>query len=149
MAHFNSDVEIDLLARRFIDRSLPKSAWTHPAHFATALWLLKHRGSHAIGDMPPLIKSYNEATGVANTDAGGYHETITIASLSAAHACLVDRPEAALHVVLEELLASPLGRSDWLLRYWSAAALFSATARKKWVEPDLAPLPFTRSIGVG
>ena len=142
MAHFNSDAEIDLIARGFIDRLLPKSAWTHAAHFATALWLLKHRGSRAIGDMSQLIKSYNEATGVANTDASGYHETITIASLRAANTWLVNRPEAALHVVLDELLASPLGRSDWLFRYWTAPVLFSATARKMWVEPDLEPLPF-------
>jgi hypothetical protein len=44
MLHFHSDVEIDYLARGLIDRSLPKSAWTHAAHFAAALWLLKRDG---------------------------------------------------------------------------------------------------------
>jgi hypothetical protein len=36
-----------------------------------------------------------------------------------------------------------MGRSDWLFRYWSKPVLFSVRARKSWVEPDLAPLPFS------
>jgi hypothetical protein len=145
--HFSSDAEIALIARGLIDRSLPKSSWTHAAHFATALWLLKHRGPCAVGEMPALIWSYNEAKGVANTDTSGYHETITIASLRAAHTWLVERPESALHVVLDQLLASALGHSAWLLTYWSKPVLFSATARKTWLEPDLEPLPFGAVIG--
>ena len=142
MSCFLSDAEIDLTARGVLDRSLPKSEWTHAAHFATALWLLRRRGSHAMSDMPPLIRAYNEATGVPNTDTSGYHETITLASLRAGHAWLADRPGVALHAALEELLATPVGRSDWLLTYWSKAVLFSVAARRVWVEPDLRPLPF-------
>jgi hypothetical protein len=142
MSTFLTDAQIDHLALRLIDRSLPKSEWTHVAHFAAALWLLKRGGVRAMSEMPPLIMAYNEATGVANTDTGGYHETITLASLRAAHSWLVDRPDAPLRVVLGEMLATPIGRSDWVFRYWSKPLLFSATARKSWVEPDLAPLPF-------
>jgi hypothetical protein len=47
-----------------------------------------------------------------------------------------------LHAVLEELLASPYGRSDWLLTYWSRECLFSAAARRTWVSPDLHPFPY-------
>jgi hypothetical protein len=125
-----------------IDRSLPKAAWTHAAHFAAALWLLKRDGLCAMRDMPPLIRAYNEATGVLNTDASGYHETITLASLRAAHAWLIDRPGEPLHVVLCEMLATGMGRSDWLLRHWSKAVLLSAAARNAWIEPDLEPFPF-------
>lgn len=142
MSCFHSDAEIEHIARGLIDRSLPKSSWTHAAHFAAALWLLRARGALAMGEMPALIRAYNEATGVPNADTSGYHETITLASLRAVQARLSDRAGAALHVVLEELLASPLGRSDWLLTYWSRSVLFSVAARKAWVEPDLRPLPF-------
>jgi len=93
-------------------------------------------------NMPPLIRAYNEATGVPNTDTSGYHETITLASLRAGHAWLTDRPGAALHVVLEEMLATPLGRGEWPFTCGSRAILFSVAARKAWVEPDLSPLPF-------
>src|SRR3984885_13731619 len=142
MSTFLTDTEIDCLARGLIDRSLPKSEWTHAAHFAAALWLLKRGGLRAMREMPPLITAYNEATGVANTDSSGYHETITLASLRAAHSWLLDRPDTPLYEVLGEMLATPIGRSDWLFKYWSRPILFSVTARKSWVEPDLAPLPF-------
>jgi hypothetical protein len=142
MSPLLTDADIDCVARGLIDRSLPKSAWTHAAHFASALWLLKRRGLHAMGEMGPLIMAYNEATGVANTDTGGYHETITVASLRAAHSWLLSRPEAPLHAILAEMLASPIGRSDWVLTYWSRPLLFSVAARKSWVEPDLAALPY-------
>ena len=142
MSTFLTDDEIECVARGMVDRSLPKSAWTHAAHFATALWLLQRRGLHAMREMGPLIRAYNEATGVANTDTSGYHETITLASLRAAHSWLLNRPQAPLHVVLREMLATPIGRSDWVFTYWSRPLLFSVVARRSWVEPDLAALPF-------
>jgi hypothetical protein len=140
MSHPVTDHDIERIARGLIDRTLPKSAWTHAAHFAAAFWLLRHRGDTAFHDMPPLIRAYNESTGVANTDTGGYHETITVASLRVARAWLAARPDMPLHAALTELLASPYGRSDWLLAHWSRDRLFSVIARRAWVDPDLQAL---------
>lgn len=134
-----TDPEIERIARGVIERTLPRAEWTHAAHFACALWVLSRPDMDALRDMPGLIRAYNEATGTPNTDAGGYHETITLASLRAARAGLDDRP---LSAVLADLLAGPCGRSDWLFAYWSRDRLFSVEARRGWVEPDLAPLPF-------
>jgi len=92
--------------------------------------------------MPDLIRAYNEATGVPNTDTSGYHETITIASLRLARAWLAARSHEPLHAALNELLASDCGRSDWLLAYWSRSLLLSVAARRAWIEPDLKALPF-------
>ncbi len=142
MMFFASDSDIDRIGRGLIDRSLPKTEWTHAAHFAAAFWLLRQPDRNAMRDMPNLIRAYNEATGVSNTDSSGYHETITIASLRAARAWLMARPHASLHAALNELLTHDLGRSDWLLTYWSRPLLFSAAARRAWIEPDLKPLPF-------
>jgi hypothetical protein len=142
MAYFTSESQIDRIGRGLIDRSLPKAEWTHAAHFAAAFWLLRRPEMDAMRRMPDLIRAYNEATGVPNTDTGGYHETITIASLRAARAWLLARPHAPLHAALNELLANDCGRSDWLLAYWSKPLLFSVAARRAWVEPDLKPLPF-------
>jgi hypothetical protein len=142
MSPFSSEAEIDRIGRGLIDRSLPKAEWTHAGHFAAAFSLLRRPDVDAITEMPGFIRAYNEATGVANTDTTGYHETITLASLRAAQAWLAAHIEKPLHEALNELLASPYGRSDWLLVYWSRQKLFSVAARHTWVEPDLRPLPF-------
>lgn len=142
MSPFTSDAEIERIGRGLLDRSLPKSEWTHAAHFAAALWLLRQPDRDAFRDMPGLIRAYNEATGGANTDTNGYHETITLASLRAARAWLAGRPDAKLHEALAGLLHSSYGRSNWLLAHWSSPVLFSAAARRAWMEPDLQPLPF-------
>jgi hypothetical protein len=142
MSPFESDAEIERIGRGVLERTLPKSEWTHAAHFAAACWILRQPALSAFRDMPGLIRAYNEATGTPNTDSGGYHETITFASLRAASAWLARRPHLSLHEALRELLSSPYGRSNWLLAYWSPSLLFSVNARRHWVEPDLQPLPF-------
>lgn len=142
MMHFTSDAEIEHIGLGVRDRTLPKPQWTHAAHFAAALWVLTRSEMNAMRDMPGLIRAYNEATGVANTDTAGYHETITVASLRAARYWLERREGKALHTLLNELLASDLGRSDWLLTYWSKPLLFSTEARRRWIDPDLRVLPF-------
>jgi hypothetical protein len=142
MPCFDSDAAIERIGRCLLDRSLPKAEWTHAAHFAAAFWLLRQPDSDAMRDMPGLIRAYNEATGLPNTDTGGYHETITLASLRAARAWLAIMPGAPLHRAVNELLVSKYGRSDWLLGYWSKPVLFCVAARRSWVEPDLRPLPF-------
>jgi hypothetical protein len=148
-ACFSSDAEIERLGLRLLDRSLPKAEWTHAGHFAAALWLLRARPDiDAAREMPDIIRAYNTATGVANTDTGGYHETITQASLHMARRFMADRPGGEpLHELHAALMASPLGAKDWLLAYWSRSRLFSVEARRGWVEPDLLPLPGWRATG--
>ena len=142
MPHFSSDSEIDHIGRGLLDRTLPKAEWTHAAHFAAAAWVLRRPDMEAMRDMPGLIRVYNEATGVHNTDTTGYHETITLASLRAARAWLGGRPGVPTYAALNELLAAQYGRADWLLGYWSKPVLFSREARRAWVNPDLRALPF-------
>ena len=93
--------------------------------------------------MAPVIRRYNEAVGVPNSDTRGYHATITEASLRATAQALAEAgPDAPLAPVLAALLASPLGQSRWLLAHWSEPRLMSLAARRGWLEPDLAPLPY-------
>ena len=140
--HYEDDDAIERLARGMIGCALPKPEWTHAAHFATALWLIRHEeGAPPIeARMGGLIRRYNESVGGVNSDTEGYHETITQASLAAARAVLAaHRPETPLHEVIDALMAGPLGRSDWPLAHWSKDRLFSVGARRAWVAPDLAP----------
>lgn len=140
---FTCDDEVIAIGRGLHARTLPKPAWTHAAHFAAALWLLAcHPEIDICQVMPGMIRAYNEATGVANTESSGYHETITQASIRAARAFLAARSHLPLFTACNELMFSPLGRSDWLLTYWSRPRLFSVEARRAWIEPDIRPLPF-------
>jgi hypothetical protein len=140
---FSSDSEIARVGEKFLDRSLPKAEWTHAAHFAVTLWLMRYRPAVDLtGEMPGLIRAFNVATGTPNTDTSGYHETITRASLGATRAMLTASPGRPLHEILDALLDSPLGDSKWLLKYWSRERLFSVEARKHWLPPDLKPLPY-------
>jgi hypothetical protein len=140
---FSTDEEIAAIGAGLLDRTLPKSQWTHAAHFAAALWLISCRQDlDSARDMPGFIRSYNESTGVANTDSGGYHETITQASIRAARAFIARAPQRSLCDTCNALLASPFGKSEWLLTYWSRDRLFSVQARRFWVDPNLQPLPF-------
>ena len=92
--------------------------------------------------MPGYIRAYNEATGGANTDTSGYHETITQASIRAARAFLSSAPSEPVFVTCNALMRSRLGQPDWLLEYWTRTRLFSVEARRAWLEPDIRPLPF-------
>ena len=131
-----SDADIARIAHGLLDRSLPKADWTHAAHFAAALWLLR---AGRAADMPDRIRAYNAATGVANTATSGYHETITQASLAVARAALAGAGDAPLSGVLAALLATRYGRSDWPFAHWSRDRLFTPEARAVWVAPNLAP----------
>ena len=140
---FVSDDQVAAIARGLVARTLPKSEWTHRAHFAATLWLLEESLDGVVErELPGLIRAYNETTGTANTDTSGYHQTITQASLRAARAFRAQHAHLPLFAVCNELMASPFGRSDWILAHWSRKRLFSVEARRAWVDPDLLPLPF-------
>ena len=139
-----SDETIEELAHGMTACRLPKERWTPGAHWATALWLIRHRPEAAEpAAMGAAIRAYNASVGGVNSDTSGYHETITIASLRAARAEMGRHaPDVPLSHILAGLLAGELGRSDWPLAYWRRDTLFSVAARRGWVAPDLGDLPF-------
>lgn len=108
MNTLHSDDEIAAIAHGLIHRTLPKSCWTHAAHFAAALWFLRHHSrDNALNRIRESIRAYNEASGLANTDSSGYHETITQASLRVASHFRCMRKGAPLYAICNDLLASP------------------------------------------
>ncbi|TPG40673.1 hypothetical protein EAH79_11660 [Sphingomonas koreensis] len=141
---FACDAEVESLACALLDLTLPKSQWTHAAHFAVAIWLLRRWDDFSWQrDMPRVIRRYNEAMGNQNTDTSGYHETITFASMRVAQHFADSASRCApTFEIVNALLRTRFGGKDWLLDHWSHATLFSVAARTRWVGPDLSPLPF-------
>ncbi len=136
------EAQIEHVATGFLDATLPKAEWTHTAHFAALLWILRYRPDlNPEKDLPSLIRAYNLATGTENSDTSGYHETITLASITATRAFMARyRGNPPLCEILDQIMASNLGQSDWLLAHWRRDTLFCVEARRRWVAPDLKAL---------
>ena len=141
---YASEADIIRVGEGFSACTLPRVEWTHAAHFAAALWLMRYRPDlDASTEMPRMIRAYNESVGGVNDDSSGYHETITLASLRALRGVLEANPaDMPIYRIVNALMASSLGNPNWLLEYWSRDRLMSVEARRQWQEPDLKPLPF-------
>ena len=144
MPRFAGDAEIRAIGEGLLDRTLPKPHWTHAAHCVATLYLMREHPELVLErDLPGIIARYNESTGTPNTDSGGYHETITQFYIRALKAFVADLPAGlALFEICNRLLASPVAAREFPFRYYSKALLLSVAARRRWVEPDLAPLDF-------
>lgn len=140
-----SPSELESLISRFHDRTLPKSDWTHHAHLAVGTWLVGTEGpERALVTLRRAIRLLNQAHGTANSDTGGYHETITHAYVILIEGFLRESGDEDLPARIQSLLRSPLASRAALLTFYSKARLFSVEARRAWVEPDLAPLALDR-----
>ena len=143
-AVFASEAEIIRIGEGLFAKTLPRTDWTHAAHFAAALWLMRYRPElNAAQTLPGLIRAYNESVGRVNDETGGYHETITLASLRAARGILdAYPPDMPIYRIVNALMATNLADPNWLLEYWSRDRLMSVEARRTWLEPDRKSLPF-------
>ena len=130
---------IDRIGKRLLACSLPKEEWTHEAHLAACLWLVRDRPDiDPERDLPGIISRYNVSVGGVNDDTQGYHETITQVYIAAVRDHLRSRPDGdSLVEAVNALLVSDRGRRDWPLRSYSPETLFSAEARLTFVAPDL------------
>lgn len=139
---FSTVREIEDFIREFEALRLPKVRWTHHAHLVAGLWYLsRHPPADALAIVRRRIRAHNEAVGTANTDHGGYHETLTRLFLRGIAAHLAEHGGGELPASVALLLRSPLADKGWPLRFYSRERLLSVAARRGWLEPDLTPGP--------
>ena len=140
---FERDEDIRAIGTGLLARTLPREAWTHEAHLGACLWLLSERPDIDVdAEIAGIISRYNESVGGVNDDTQGYHDSITRAYVAGVRWFLSQTAEARLAERVNAMLLSDVGRRDWPLRFYSRALLFSVPARRGFVEPDLAPLPW-------
>lgn len=139
---FQDDAAIIAIGEGLLARTLPREAWTHEAHLAACLWIVRDRPDIAPErDMAAIISGYNEAVGGVNDDHQGYHETITQVYIAAVKAHLSETPDGTpLREAVNTLLLSPRGHRDLALHFYSKELLFSVPARRGFIAPDIAPL---------
>ncbi|MBA4747143.1 MAG: hypothetical protein H2056_00360 [Sphingopyxis sp.] len=134
---FANDAAVRRVGEGLLARTLPRADWTHEAHLAACLWLVRERSDIAPeADLPAIIRAYNESVGGVNDDTQGYHETLTqfyIGVVRTHHGATGDQPLAD---AVNALLVAPAGQRDWPLRFYSRERLFSVTARRYHVHPD-------------
>lgn len=139
-----TDADIHALVRDLLAKQLPKAQWTHEAHCAAALCLERdHPDFDVSRDMPEAIRTYNEAVGVQNTDHDGYHETITqFYARVVKSVCRRFEADIPLCQIVAAMMASPFGAKSFPLNYYSKGHLFSVSARRTFVLPDLKDFDF-------
>ena len=148
---FASEAEIVRLGEGLLNCCLVRADWTHEAHFASVLYLaMRHRDILLERELPDLIRQLNVSFGGENTDTAGYHETLTQFYIGVVRDFVSrwhGKPE--LLSMCNALVSSPAAHRDYPLSYWSREQLFSPTARRSWISPDLKRLPFPISSGGG
>ena len=144
------------------DGTFPRRSWDHRAHLV-ACWSIyrEHADADPLTDpltdqlthpltepatdplaevvdvVRVLISAYNVRTAPAGSPTG-CHETVTRYFVEA-----VGRVGA--HAV-DEVVDHPWCHVDAPARHWSRGLLWSDAARSRWVEPDLAPLPWVGGV---
>ena len=137
---FASDAAVRHVTDGLINATLPKEQWTHEAHLASCLCILReHQDIVPEQDLPGIISRYNLSVGGENTDSAGYHETLTQLYIKGVRAFAATLPAGIpLGDAVNALLASEIGPRDWPLCFYTRERLFSVEARRGWIEPDLA-----------
>jgi len=133
--------ETERIALGLIDRTLPKTEWTHHAHLRAGLWHVHQHGPFVALDLLRVrISKYNESVGTANTDSSGYHETLTRFYIVVIDRFLTAADRSMDLDALAEQLIALHGDRRLPLHHYSEARLFSVVARRAWVESDLRPI---------
>ena len=130
------------VVQRFLDGTLASEHWTHLAHLLVCRHVLEtsETAEVAVDRLRPLIEAHNARVGLRRGH-GGYHETVTRYFVGAmAHA---NPPTIAA------LLTDPSLRCEAPLDHWSREALATDAARERWLDPDLAPVPWASATGPG
>ncbi len=141
---FATDADVIRIGEGLLARTLPRAEWTHEAHLAACLYLLRERPEIDLdARIAGIISGYNESVGGVNDDQSGYHDTITRCYLAGVRQFLAGRhDDEPLAAAVNALLACPVGRRDWPLRFYSRERLFSVAARRQHLSPDLAAIAF-------
>ena len=134
-----TEQEIDAFLAEFEAGRLPKAQWTHGAHLLTGACYVHGLGeAAAIDKMRLCVKRHNESVGTANSDTGGYHETITIAWIKLL-AGLRREAEPMERAAFAALAVERFVTDRAIFsRYYNFDLPSSVEARRTWIPPTLA-----------
>ena len=139
---YNSDAELEQLARRFESCDLQADELHHRAHVALSVWyFLRLPEAEAVERVHQGLQRF-----IRHHRITVYNETITLfwMKLARSYVSRADANQTALELVNDSM--KELGDSRIIFDYYSRERIASDEARARWVEPDLKPLDFTCEI---
>ena len=127
---YKTDEEVDLMVKRFEERTLPKAEWTHAAHLTVGLYYCFH---HPFGVAKNLMSDgiywLNDTHGTPNTETSGYHETLTVFWLRTVAEFLESRAKGENLACLANDLVTYYNDTSLPFNFYSREWLFSVEAR--------------------
>jgi hypothetical protein len=128
----------DDFVARFQNCTLAKAEFHHADHIRLAFLYLERYGGDAEARFLDGIRNLAASFGVADK----FHYTVTIAWMRVVAAHLGEASGASRQCYADWIARnSHLLAKDLLAAHYSAERLSNDTARRGWLEPDLAPLP--------
>ena len=135
--HYYNQQEIDAVVRGFESCTTPESAFPHRSHLIVATWYLSNATApEALQKMRASIVKFLNHYGIE----GKYNETITLFWLIVVERFLRGLDADLSLVERTNAVIEALSDSRLMFEYYSEELLWSAEARRTWVQPDLKPL---------
>jgi hypothetical protein len=139
-AFLDSETALQEFVETWKSGRLPKSAWTHAAHVATAAYFaFDHALEATFALMKAGILHHNTSVGTPNTEDNGYHETLTrfwAAEIGEFVRC--GHFSSRLGAVRATVAAYGQDRDRYRL-FYSFDVLRDRRARRDWIAPDRNP----------
>jgi hypothetical protein len=134
-------LESERTLEEFIDAwergTLPKKSWTHGAHVGVAAYFAYEYPAEALVRVMRLgIRHYNLASGGANTEDNGYHETLTRFWASEVGNLVCSGRFGSRLEAARAALARFGECSGHFRKFYNFDVLGNRRARREWVAPD-------------
>lgn len=143
----STKTEFEHIIEGFQAKTLPAKEWTHEAHLITGLWHVANFDyDEALLKMREGICTYNEATGVQNTDSSGYHESITVFWVWLLNEFWKEHSidNQSFEDVCNAFLKSKYCDRNAAFHFYTREKLLSREARLTFVNPDIQVFDFTK-----
>eukprot|EP00731_Ephydatia_muelleri_P028436 Em0020g80a len=126
--------------KAFEDVTLATEDWTHEAHIRMAWnYLVEHGKQEAMPLIKYGIQKYTEQN--KGKIKNVYNDTVTVFFIHMID-WAIQQFQGRPHTFEEFLQANPqLSDSKLIYKYYSEHALGSDQAKKRWIQPDIQPLP--------
>lgn len=137
---YENDRDVETLVAAFEDASVARGVWKHTEHLVVALYYVDRYGledgTRKIRD--GLFNLLTEGFKIDLSKEMPYHETLTVFWMRTVAEFAAAKNGTTTAEKVRELIE--MFDKDYPLRFYSREVLFSESARREFVEPDLVTI---------